>query len=112
MDPAQTFRESRLKLLKFFASPSEQREWQRRVPSLGIDEPMEWWLEDFVPESELFRSSFSEQERHLLTEFTDVLQHASGIYANPPYPSVDEALRSSAGLAVVDAARVLTGMLK
>jgi len=108
----KSFRESRLELLRFFGSPPEQVEWQARTPTLGIDEPMEWWLEDFHPDSELFRSAFTPQEIRLLKEFHTIFEGASLRWLNPPYPSVEVALKDPAWLKVVEAARKISTVLK
>ena len=108
----KSFRESRLELLRFFGSPPEQVEWQARTPTLGIDEPMEWWLEDFHPDSELFRSAFTPQEIRLLEEFHSIFEGATLRWLHPPYPSVDVALQDEARLKVVEAARRISAVLK
>ena len=107
MDNAANFRESRLGLLGFYASPAEQIEWQARTPTLGIDEPMEWWLEDFHPQSELFKSAFSPREIELLERFHSTFEDASQKWPAPPYPTMGVALREPLWLKVVEEARQL-----
>ena len=110
--PAKTFRESRLNLLQFYSSPEDQVEWQERMPTLGIDEPLEWWLEDFFPESKLFKAAFSHKEIETLEQFHAILSDASLNWPRPPYPRVEAALKDPAWMKVVETARKVLEAVK
>ena len=111
-DNAKSFRASRLALLRFYGSPDEQLNWQTRSLALGIDEPMEWWLEDFDPDSELFKAAFGSHELRLLEAFQSALEEASRRWPRPPYPKVEAALEDLAWQKVVEAAQKVVELLE
>jgi hypothetical protein len=101
---ARQFRESRIHLLRFYASSIEQTQWQERTPTLASDELMEWWLEDFVPDSTLFQAAFSPEEIAQLTKFHLVFERASGKYPHE-CPKVDDLLNDPSWKAVIEEAK-------
>lgn len=59
--------------IKILATPSLQIEYQEDVPSIIIlDELLSLWFDNFHPESELFKSSFSNAEIHELLKFHEL----------------------------------------
>ena len=101
---AKQFRESRLKLLEFFASPAEQLEWQQRTPSLDSSEFMCWWLDDFVPDSALFKAAFRADEIRLIQQFHDTFEQASALYP-AKCPSANDLQRDPEWQLVIECAR-------
>jgi hypothetical protein len=101
---AREFRQSRLDILEFLASPSEQLEWQARTPSLDSSEIMCWWLDDFHPESRLFTAAFDPSEIEHLKQFNAVFEHASSKYP-AACPRVEQLVHDPDWLAVVEAAK-------
>ena len=66
------FREHMIDLLKTIASPAMQMEYENNVPIANVPaELVCQWFDDFHPETELFKSSFSSGELNELSKFTE-----------------------------------------
>jgi hypothetical protein len=69
------FRKTRIDVLRFLASGEEQRDFARRVHYEDYgSEFLGWWFEDFVPDSELFRSAFAPAEIEILRRLSSELK--------------------------------------
>ena len=108
---AKQFRESRLTLLAFYASPQQQLEWQSRTPTLDSDEIMCWWLDDWHPESSLFRAAFAELEIAMLASFSSDFGRVADKFAAAG-PKVAELLIDRDWQAVIANAQALVGALR
>ena len=73
---------------------------------------MEWWLEDFDRDSELFKTAFDSHELRLLDTFQSAMEDASRRWPRPPYPKVEAALKDLAWQKVVEAAQKVVELLK
>jgi hypothetical protein len=70
-------------LLKTIASPAMQKAYEQAVPVANIsDELVCQWFDDFHPSSELFKSSFSENEIEELERFTEYFDARVGSIPN------------------------------
>jgi len=66
------FREHMIDLLKTISSPKMQMEYENNVPIANVPaELVCMWFDDFHPETELFKSSFSSNEIKELAKFTE-----------------------------------------
>ena len=65
-------REHMIELLKTIASPAMQKAYESNAPIANVpDELVCQWFHDFHPATELFRSSFSNNEIRELTRFNE-----------------------------------------
>jgi hypothetical protein len=78
-EDSRSFRESRITLLKFFASAEEQQQFQLsscHSDGYAYDEFSCWWADDFHPDSALFRAAFNANEIAILQRFNEVFESA------------------------------------
>jgi hypothetical protein len=69
------FRETRIGVLRFLASGEEQRDFAGRVHYEDYaSEFLCWWLDDFVPDSDLYRSAFAPAEIEILRRLSSELE--------------------------------------
>jgi hypothetical protein len=90
-----SFRETRIQLLEFLGSAKDQIEWQERTPTSDSTECMLWWLDDFYPESALFKAAFSKLEIEMLSKFDELFHSATDKHCGPG-PKVEQLLQESA----------------
>ncbi len=69
MNSANDFRSSRIGVLELLSDPSQQRAFAERVHYDDYaTEFLNWWLDDFHPDSDTFRAAFSARKfRNLAT---------------------------------------------
>jgi hypothetical protein len=72
---AADFRNSKIDVLRFLASDTDQCEFARRAYYEDYaSEFLCWWLDEFIPDSELFVSAFSAAEIKILQRLSSDLE--------------------------------------
>jgi hypothetical protein len=105
------FRESRIQILEFFGSAEQQIEWQGRTPTLDSTECMLWWIDDFYPDSALFKASFSRTEIAMLSKFDELFHSATDKHLGSG-PKVEQLLQESGWNEVMMEANRIASMLR
>ena len=107
----RAFRNSRIELLEFFGSVDQQLAWQTRTPSLDSGEVLCWWAEDYCPDTDWFRSAFSEAEIALLRSFNDHLERVFAKFGTH-LPQMSVLVNDKDWITVVGDAAQLAGALR
>ena len=102
VDPTY-FRMERLSLLEFYASPTEQLEWQLQTPTLDSGEICCWWLDHIYLDDPVWGEAFSPDELRLIRDFNVAIKSAFSPY-DRNFPKIEVLLREPAWKRVIAAA--------
>ncbi|MDH5445316.1 MAG: hypothetical protein OEY52_07150 [Gammaproteobacteria bacterium] len=100
------FRESRIEIVKFIASESEQREFAKNVAYKNYaEEFFEWWFEEWDPKEQMFKQAFNSQELELLVGFSETWESLDPQFCHNM--TINELLSNSAWVEVITKAKAV-----